>query len=352
MGPTLYAIGDPEAVPDGGTMTPRTLLDTIGSRGLRSTLPLNYFDGGDRDASGNLRLNPTTPPTLPPSPLGSWLSPNADGLGWWVWGDSSYGNAAFIDTPTKKGFVLIPALCTGKCWYMNSTLNFDARTQEVQVWDPARLGAGPLTRPDVMSELVIPDHTIGSWQGDVPQRNISGVFFDDQTNLFYLIEFPDGGDIYSGRLFVYALGGSVNPPPPSPPSPPSPPPPPPSGNAGPQPAPAPPADTSSPVITVTAPASVTRGTPITITATASDDVGVTRGTAQVRSNSTKSISYPFSMTFTPTSAGTIAYAFTATDAAGNVGLTSGTIAVVAPSNKNNRKSIPMTSGSAGRKSRK
>jgi hypothetical protein len=208
MGPTMYAIPDPETFAAGGTMTVRTLLDTSGNnRGLRATIPLNYFDGGDRDASGNLRLNPTTPPTLPPSPLGSWLSPNAQGLGWFVWGDSYYNNGMWISTPTKQGFVMIAALGTGKCWYMNSTLHFDGRTQELHIWDPAKLANGPLTRPDSMSELVIPGRVIGSWEGNVPQRNISGATFDPYSSRMYLVSYPDGPSIYTGRLYVYQVNG-------------------------------------------------------------------------------------------------------------------------------------------------
>src|SRR5690606_26686029 len=84
IGPTMYAIPDPDSIANGATVGARTILDAADAqthRGVRLTIPQNYFDGGDP------RQNPPTRPTQPPASTGGWLSPNADGLGWMVWGD-------------------------------------------------------------------------------------------------------------------------------------------------------------------------------------------------------------------------------------------------------------------------
>ena len=51
IGPTMYAIPDPDTIADGATSVPvRVVLDAANAqtnRGVRKTIPLNYFDGGD-----------------------------------------------------------------------------------------------------------------------------------------------------------------------------------------------------------------------------------------------------------------------------------------------------------------
>ncbi|MEO8481107.1 MAG: hypothetical protein ABI634_02785 [Acidobacteriota bacterium] len=213
MGPFMVGIADPDLAADGATIPAKRLLDTPGdARGLRKTTPLNYFDGGDADTRGTRRENPQTPPTLPPYKGAGWLSPDSKGLNWFVWGDSYYNNAAYIQTPAKRGFVAIAALCQGKCWYQTSTLHFDGRTQELHIWDPSRLTAGLLTRPDAMSELVLPRGIKGSWDGNVPMANISGVTYVRETGTLYAVGYPLGaprngpdGEWDTGRLYSIAV---------------------------------------------------------------------------------------------------------------------------------------------------
>src|SRR5690606_14213038 len=114
IGPTMYAVPDPEAVGNGATVGARTILDAAHHRGVRKTIPTNYFDGGDP------RRNPSTRPTQPPVPECDWLSPNADVLGWMVWGDSYYNTGTWIGTT----FAAVASLCKGACWYQSSTLAF------------------------------------------------------------------------------------------------------------------------------------------------------------------------------------------------------------------------------------
>lgn len=224
MGPSLIAI--PDIANFSGEIPSsqfRVLLDTpADQRGLRVTIPLNYFDSGDADpVTGKRRENPQTPPPYPPYSGAQWLSPNPQGLGWFTWGDCYYDNAAVIgdqlimvaavsgvtgQKTTTVGGQVVPG--NGKAWYQGSTLKFDGRTQEVHVFNLASL-AGPQTRPDSMAELALPRGIVGSWDGDVPMCNISGITFDANTQTLYLIGFPLGvpstgpdGEWDTGRLYA------------------------------------------------------------------------------------------------------------------------------------------------------
>ncbi|MEO8484266.1 MAG: Ig-like domain-containing protein [Acidobacteriota bacterium] len=268
MGPSLICIPDIANYSNGAEIPAsafKVLLDTpTDQRGFRKTIPLNYFDGGDADANGVRRENPQTPPTTAPYAGASWLSPNAQGVGSFVWGDSYYNNWAWIDTPTARGLVAVAALCgvtgqqpnAGKCWYQTSTLHFDGRTQEVHVWNPSSLDDGIMTRPTSMAELNLPRGITGSWDGDVPMANISGATFDGTTNTLYLVGYPLGvpssgpaGQWDTGRLYAVKVeAGSIVPPP---------------------------ADTTGPTVSVTAPiVSTTVSGAVSLAANAADNVGV------------------------------------------------------------------------------
>lgn len=224
MGPTMFGIKDPATYADGATIPSTRILDMpMDQRGVRRTLPLNYFDGGDP------RQNPPTRPTDPPRRSAGWLSPARDGLGWMVWGDSYYNNAVYIDTGAKRGFVLVAALCgvpgqqqttvgdqtvpgAGACWYQSSTLEFDGRTAELHIFDVSKLGSGQRLRPDSMTELILPrgaPQPTQSWAGNVPQVNISGVTYDSVTKTLYMVGYPLGGKPgepwTTGRLYSFSV---------------------------------------------------------------------------------------------------------------------------------------------------
>src|SRR5690606_21203067 len=146
IGPTMYAIPDPDTIANGATAQARTILDTASSRGLRKTIPANYFDGGDS------RQNPSSRPSGPPQSSADWLSPNAQGLGWMTWGDSSYNTGVWIGTT----YAAVASLCQGSCWYQSSTLAFDGRQFELHLWQGSSLGSNALTRPSEMTELNLP----------------------------------------------------------------------------------------------------------------------------------------------------------------------------------------------------
>lgn len=138
MGPTMYAIPDPDSIANNATVSAKTILDHADTRGVRKTIPINYFDGGDP------RQNPSTRPTTPPLSSAAWLSPNAEGLGWWVWGDSYYNTGTWIGTT----YAAVASLCQGACWYQSSTLEYDGRQFELHLWDGNTLGENRTQRPD------------------------------------------------------------------------------------------------------------------------------------------------------------------------------------------------------------
>ncbi|MEO8484167.1 MAG: hypothetical protein ABI634_18290 [Acidobacteriota bacterium] len=236
MGPSVICIPDIAGYADGAVIPAgafKVLLDTpTDQRGTRVTRPDNYFDGGDANAQGVRRENPQTPPTSAPYAGAAWLSPNTVasqgpiGANLFVWGDSYYNNAFF----NGNTLVLVAAVCGGKCWYQNSTLHFDTRLQEVHAWDGTKLGSNTMRRPDSMAELVLPRGIVGSWDGDVPMANISGVTVDSATGTPYAIGFPlgnpsggPGGQWDTGRLYRLKIGTGSTPPPVQPPPPPPPP---------------------------------------------------------------------------------------------------------------------------------
>jgi hypothetical protein len=206
IGPTMYAIPDPDTIANGATVTARTVLDHAASRGVRRTIPINYFDGGDP------RQNPGSRPTGDPVSTAAWLSPNAQGLGWQVWGDSYYNTGMWVGTT----FVSVLSGCKGGCWYQSSTLAFDGRQFEMHQWSGAGLGSNILKQPDVMTELLLPRGNTVVWGGNIPTGNIAGATYDATTGSVYLIGFPLGPDVHTGRLYQFSVGAGSPPPPPPP----------------------------------------------------------------------------------------------------------------------------------------
>ena len=203
IGPTLYEIPEPTTAKPGARLPVRVLLDASDSRGVRRTIPQNYFDSGDP------RQNPGTPPTAPPSSRGGWLSREGQ-PGWMTWGDSYYSTGMLVPT---LGYVAVASLCKGKCYYMSSNLEYDWRQWEIHVWSAARLKGDRLTRPDAMVEFEGP-FGAGYQQDDAPggakkykyggnsaAGNISGATYDDVAKRIYMVGFPLGRDEYTGRIW-------------------------------------------------------------------------------------------------------------------------------------------------------
>lgn len=193
IGPTMYAIPDPDTIEPGQRVRARAILDAARSRGVRLTTPINYFDGGD------VRANPPTRPTEPPDRRADWLSPNEDGLGWMVWGDSYYNTGFWIGTT----FGAVASLCKGACWYQSSTLAFDGRQYELHLWDGHRLGGDRLERPTAMFELDLPRGNDRLWVGNAPTGNVGGATYDAAGRRLFLLGFPLGPDDFTGRLYTF-----------------------------------------------------------------------------------------------------------------------------------------------------
>jgi hypothetical protein len=222
IGPTMYAIPDPSSYANGSEIPTgqfKTVMDCAGAgsqdwypaghptsadRGVRVTMPINYFDGGDP------RQNPSTPPTGPPVAGAQWLSPAPDGLGRWVWGDSYYNTGCWIDGPNKRGFLLIASLGGGKCFYESSNLVFDKRQFEVHIYDPVQLGeaiqgvrAPWNVKPASLAELTLNGLGNFALEGNTPAGNPAGATYDPTTRRLYVIGF--GANTYYSRLYVYAV---------------------------------------------------------------------------------------------------------------------------------------------------
>jgi hypothetical protein len=219
LGPAMYAIPDPGGYGNNTEMPFKTVMDCAGGttlhdwygkssptsfdRGMRLTLPINYFDNGDP------RQNPSTPPTNPPQPGAQWLSPAPDGRGRFVWGDSYYNTGCWIDGTDKHGFILIASLGYGKCWYGNSTLHYDGRAFELHVFDPVHFGesiAGMRTvwnvRPSSMTQLSLPGLGFAC-NGNGPTLNVGGATYDPLTRRLYLM--APGVNACYNRIYVYAV---------------------------------------------------------------------------------------------------------------------------------------------------
>lgn len=198
VGPTMFAIADPASVGAGERLRTRTVLDAAGnSRGVRKSIPINYFDGGDR------RQNPPTRPTTPPDRSAAWLSPNREGLGWMVWGDSYYNTGFWIGTT----YGAVASLCKGACWYQTSTLAFDGRQFELHLWDGSALGRNRLARPSAMFDLDLPRDNDRVWGGNSPTGNVAGATYDPTSGRLYMIGFPFGADYHTGRLYAFRVTG-------------------------------------------------------------------------------------------------------------------------------------------------
>ena len=193
IGPTLYGL--PDVTVGGsirsGSVRPIIEVAPAGSRrGVRLTLPINYYDSGTDTFPGAPDPG-ATPPAYAPRRGADWQSPNSEGLGWMVWGDSYYNTGMLIETPTRYGYVAVMSGCGGKCWYGTSTLHSQFRRYEWHVFDPATMNR--TQRPAAMAELTIPGITGKDDGGNGPWRNVSGATFVPETNA----SSPYAGKVYT-----------------------------------------------------------------------------------------------------------------------------------------------------------
>jgi hypothetical protein len=212
LGPAMYGVPDPAGYPHQATVPDASLLKIMDTapagqnRGVRVTIPLNYYDGGAVQGGNQSQ---TTRPNYPPLASGSWLSPTAQGLGWMVWGDSYFNTGMWIETPTRYGFVAIASLGGGENWYGQSTLHCDFRQFEWHVFDPATMGT--TGRPTAMAELVVPglgtrnSMGVGSNWGVNEVGALNGAAFDPTTNRIYVMGTALDTNGSLNRLYVFQL---------------------------------------------------------------------------------------------------------------------------------------------------
>lgn len=212
IGPTMYAIPEPTLYPSSTTLPAgvfRTIMDYAPAnlhRGVRSTLPINYLDGGQIG-------NPTTPPTSPPLAGATWQSPRSDGLGWWTPCDAHWGTGCWIDTTRKYGFVTVPSLFGGKVYYMNSNVHCDKMQFELHIYDPARFGevlngtrAISNVEPTYMQELILAGlSNQGTKSNMTPGKAITGATYDTVTKRLYILGLGINNFSTTNRLYVYAV---------------------------------------------------------------------------------------------------------------------------------------------------
>jgi len=156
---------------------------------------------------------PDTVPTFDPIvSTAYWTSPTPHGDGRWVWGDSYYQTGMWIDGSNRYGMVTIGALCSGKCWYANSTLNSQNRVAELHIFDPAQFGevlAGTRAvwdvQPTNMGQLTLPGLGAGG-TGNGAAGNITGATYNPTLQRAYLLSC--GPPLAPGpicRLYVYQV---------------------------------------------------------------------------------------------------------------------------------------------------
>jgi glucose/arabinose dehydrogenase len=193
VGPAMFCIPDPDSIGNGATVPAsqfKTLLNAVGNRGYRATPYTNLVD----DAQ--------------------WTGTNPAGSYWMTWNDSYYNTGMWIEGTTKRGYVAIATVGTGRVRYADGGVQVDGQGFEMHLWNPARLGDGLLTRPDSMTVLNLPRGNTRTWE-DYGVGKITGATYDATSGRMYLIGFPFGTDDHIGRLYSFTVnaGGSSVPPP-------------------------------------------------------------------------------------------------------------------------------------------
>jgi hypothetical protein len=207
MGPTLYAIPDPGSQPNDSDFAPgtvRTLMDhaagTVGSDWYPAGQPTSY-DRGIRN-----------PDVQNDFEAPYWQSPAPDGLGRWTWGDSAWNTGAWIDTPAKHGFLIVPTFGSGRVWYAGSTLHRERYSYEIQIFDPEHFGqvatgARPPWNVKPVSRWQIgplPDLTpTTTFSGNSPQKGVAGASWDPLAKRLYL--YVIAADDWDSRIYAYGV---------------------------------------------------------------------------------------------------------------------------------------------------
>lgn len=215
LGPTMYAIPDPRSYSDDTeipTGTFKTLMDHSSG-----SVPSDWYGGGT-PSTFDRGLRFTTNITNDYE-AGQWLSPSPDGYGRFTWGDTCSNTACWIDndagTRPKHGFVLVPTLGTGRVWYEGSTLNYEGKSAEIQVFNPLHFGevvsssraawnVQPVAGKDLSSNIT--EHQAAG-DGFYTPGGICGASYDAADDRLYVYGNSSSVDGNS-TIYVYSVGGA------------------------------------------------------------------------------------------------------------------------------------------------
>ena len=215
LGPTFYAFPEPTGYAAGDIPTSafRTLMDHSAATASGDWYASGHPTSFDRGVRNTDVQNDYDAP--------QWQSPAPDGLGRWVWGDSAWNTGAWIDTPTRHGFLIVPKFCSGRVWYYGSTLNCERQTAEIQVFDPGMLGqvaqgirtswnTYPSSRWEITNDML----PLGMGWGRTGNSNAggpAGATYDSTTRMLYV--YCAGAYHADSCILVYDVGpmtGDVN----------------------------------------------------------------------------------------------------------------------------------------------
>lgn len=210
LGLSLYAIPDPEDTND-NTLLPsfHTLSDHSSGTTESDSQALISLDRGVRSLSVSNEYD-----------SGHWNQVYSDGYRRWCWGDTAANTGCWIDndagTRSKHGFIIVPALSTGRAWYQTSTLNCESRGSEIQIFNPthfAEVKAGtrqpwqvqPVSIKNITD--LITGHTAATAGHNRPGC-VEGASFDALTSILYVYCTFSTVNNYDSTIYAFQVGGA------------------------------------------------------------------------------------------------------------------------------------------------
>jgi hypothetical protein len=190
MGVSLYAIPDPASYPDGTSLT-TSQYKVLAARGAEP------YSRNLENTINNLGPGSTGP----------------DGLNFWSY-SNRYVGGAFIDGPTKQGFIAVGFIMAGKAWYEVSDVHFGGAIAEAHVFDPAdfaRISQG--TQSSVidpvypnMRQLSETRITAGdNFYTALAGQQLAFATYDDIDKILY-IQVNNGSSVaYYNRIHAYSV---------------------------------------------------------------------------------------------------------------------------------------------------
>lgn len=146
-----------------------------------------------------------------------WQSPAPDDKGRWTIEDASWNTGCWIEGPTKKGFVLLGSLATGRLYYDASYPLCSGQAFEGYIFDPEHFSevVSGMRQPwDVQPvetiTINLPDFTpYAHHVPGTPQHNLAGASYDSVAQRLYMY-MPHGEDTsfaWHSRIYVFGVSG-------------------------------------------------------------------------------------------------------------------------------------------------